>query len=59
MTLEERAEHIAKRVIAPHCAPYYVAGTSVQQDAVIADMAAQLVAELKDFAATLCPKPPE
>lgn len=49
MTLEQRAEKIARECITPHCAPLYVATTPYQTDKVVAHCAAQVLVQLKEL----------
>ena len=55
MTLEKRAESVARKVVSTAAVPYSVAVTAHQQDKVI-QLAARLVLdELKDWLEQLCP----
>lgn len=45
-TLGEHAEFMARHIFVPHCNPYFVAATQHQQDRVISDLRAQILAEL-------------
>lgn len=56
MTLDERAEKIARECIQTHCTPFHVSATQFQTEKVIAAAKAQIILELKAFAAELCIK---
>lgn len=53
MTLEQRAEALARKVVSSAAVPYSVSVTQHQQDKVIALAAILVLEELKDYAASL------
>ncbi len=51
MTLDARAEKIARECVIPHAVPLYVATTQYQTEKVIAAAKAQILIELKSMLA--------